>query len=257
MRWMLVTVATVSVLFWSGSALWAQDAPKKRGGPGQLFERLDKNGDGVITADEIPEERRAFFDKLLQRLDKNGDGKISRDELAQARGARRDGQRPRRGEGRPGRPGRGTDRPKRPGRGGDRPGRGGMMRHPLLLLLDANRDGKVTQEEMLAAFKKLDRNGDGVITASELPTPRFAGRGGRPRQFNPEMIVQRLMRMDKNGDGKLTKDEVPERMQRMIERADANGDGAVDKQELLKAFSRFQGRRPGQGRPQRRPEKKD
>jgi len=63
--------------------------------------------------------------------------------------------------------------------------------------------------------------------------------------------------MDKNGDGKLTKDEVPERMQRLIERADSNGDGAVDKQELLKAFSRFRARRPGQGRPQRRPEKKD
>ncbi len=250
MRWMLVTVAAVSVLVWSGSALWAQDAPKKRGGAGRLFERLDKNGDGVITADEFPEERRAFFDRLLQRVDKNGDGKISRDELAQARGPRRDGQQPRRGGGRPGRPGRGTDRP-------GRPGRGGMMPHPLMLLLDANRDGKVTQEEMVAAFKKLDRNGDGVITASELPTPRFAGRGVRPWQFNPEMVVQRLMRMDKNGDGKLSKDEVPEQMQRLIQRADANGDGAVDKQELLKRFSRFQGRPLGQGRPQRRPEKKD
>ena len=70
------------------------------------------------------------------------------------------------------------------------------------------------------------------------------------------------MSFDKNGDGKVSKDEMPERMQRILERADTNKDDALDKEEIEKLAERFSGRRgprrpgDGEGRPERprRPE---
>jgi collagen type III alpha len=58
---------------------------------------------------------------------------------------------------------------------------------------------------------------------------------------------------DRNGDGKLQRDELPERMQQIMERADTNGDGALDKAELDAMAARFRergaGGRPGFGGP--------
>lgn len=65
--------------------------------PALDFNQLDKNKDGKITPDELPEQMRGFFD----RLDADHDGVISRKELDEARkkfGARRRQQ----GEGSPG-----------------------------------------------------------------------------------------------------------------------------------------------------------
>ena len=53
----------------TGSALAQQGRP----GPEVLFKRLDKNGDGFISSDELPSERRPN----LKRIDTDGDGKIS------------------------------------------------------------------------------------------------------------------------------------------------------------------------------------
>lgn len=48
-------------------------AQQGRPDPEALFKRLDKNGDGFISSDELPEDRRAN----LKRIDTDGDGKIS------------------------------------------------------------------------------------------------------------------------------------------------------------------------------------
>ena len=58
-------------------------------------------------------------------------------------------------------------------------------------------------------------------------------------------LLGRLMENDKNGDGKLQKDELPERMQQVMERADTNGDGALDKAELDEMAARMRERGPG------------
>jgi hypothetical protein len=47
-------------------------------------------------------------------------------------------------------------------------------------------------------------------------------------------IVERIMAFDKNKDGKVTRDELPERMQFLIELGDTNKDGALDRDELKK-----------------------
>ncbi|SFI05293.1 HlyD family secretion protein [Planctomicrobium piriforme] len=51
------------------------------GGGGNFFARLDKNGDGQISADEAPDQMKSRF----AELDKNGDGKLSRDEMPAGR----------------------------------------------------------------------------------------------------------------------------------------------------------------------------
>ena len=39
--------------------------------PNAMFERLDQNGDGWVTEDEVPQERQRFFNLMMQRGDQN------------------------------------------------------------------------------------------------------------------------------------------------------------------------------------------
>jgi hypothetical protein len=59
--------------------------------------------------------------------------------------------------------------------------------------------------------------------------------------FGADFIVDRVLALDKNKDGKLTKDELPERMQTLIEKGDTNKDGALSKEEVTKLASSPQG----------------
>ena len=66
---------------------------------GRIVERLDRNGDGKIGKDEIPEG----MVERLKPLDANGDGFLTPEELDKMRrGDIRPGARPRPGEGRGG-----------------------------------------------------------------------------------------------------------------------------------------------------------
>ena len=70
--------------------------------------------------------------------------------------------------------------------------------------MDSDGDGRVSESEyvrwMLYAFDHMDRNGDGVLSADELP-------GGKGRAISREqqrqVIVQRFHKQDANGDGVL------------------------------------------------------
>ncbi|MGC4087214.1 MAG: hypothetical protein QM756_04780 [Polyangiaceae bacterium] len=92
--------------------------------------------------------------------------------------------------------------------------KGGMMR------ADANKDGKVTLAEALAAgnerFAKKDANKDGAITKDEVK-----GRAARL-----------LERADANKDGKVTRAEGEALVRDGFTRFDKNKDGAITKDEL-------------------------
>lgn len=136
-------------------------------------------------------------------------------------------------------------------------GREGMMRmppNPVVTALDTNSDGVIDEKEIAnapAALKKLDKNGDGKLSADELRPA--TNRPGAAAGTGAEQMVTRLMEFDKNGDGKLSKDELPERMAGLMQRADTDKDGVLTKDELRK-MAESQGRPAGAGggeRPQR------
>ena len=142
--------------------------------------------------------------------------------------------------------------------------------------IDANGDGKLTLEEMMPAGGAQGRGaqgrgaqgrgGQGRPGGAEGQAPgrrgqgQAPGRGGQGRPGGegqgagpgaPADFVARIMANDKNGDGKVDKEELPERMQRILERADANKDGALDKAEIEKMVEGFRNRPGGGDRPAR------
>lgn len=286
------------------SASQGQDAPVDTAA---LFQKLDKNGDGKLTADEIPGDQARFFARLVRKGDKNSDGALTREEFDQAS-----------------KPEERPNVPLAPGGGGDQ-GRGDARQR--FEMLDRNKNGKLTADELpepvrdrmkplfdrigkqeitleefmrfgqgpganfrpdpAELFKRLDTNGDGKLTKDEIPAElkeRFAGMferlkkneftkdefvqsmerlreamGGRP-MGNPEEMFARL---DTNGDGKLTIDEAPERMRPLVEaalrRAGKEREGSLSKEEFARNAAPRDGERrpegaPARGDAQRRPE---
>jgi Ca2+-binding EF-hand superfamily protein len=108
-------------------------------------------------------------------------------------------------------------------------------------VLDADGDGALSAEEIAnasIALLTLDQDGDGALSTEELRPPR------PPRG---QGFVDRVMSFDDDDDGQVTADEMPQRMQRLLERADTNDDGAIDQAEA-EAASLQKGRRPHRGR---------
>jgi EF hand domain-containing protein len=115
---------------------------------------FDKNKDGKLTKKEVPERLQGVF----ARADADKDGVLTADEIKKTAAAQPQptAMRPegRRGEG------------------------GGPPPDVLFLALDQDRDGALSADEIAAApaaLKKLDTNGDGMLSLNEV----FGGRGGR------------------------------------------------------------------------------
>lgn len=81
---------------WGGGNRRGGDGPPGEGAPGdgerrvrrdpaQFFAEADKNSDGKLTKDELPER----FGERMMRADANGDGALTKEELDQARRNRR------------------------------------------------------------------------------------------------------------------------------------------------------------------------
>ncbi|MBT7919595.1 MAG: hypothetical protein HN617_18850, partial [Planctomycetaceae bacterium] len=168
--------------------------------PADMIKRIkesDKNKDGKITKDELPEQMQRMF----PRIDTNQDGAIDREELAvmEKRMAQRGqgGQRP---EGQPGQRPEGQPGQRPEGQPGQRPqnpqGQGrGLPPLPVLQALDANHDGEISGDEIanaVKALKSLDKDGNGKLTMEELMPARGQrpggqpGQGGRPDGFRPD-----------------------------------------------------------------------
>ncbi len=142
---------------------------------------------------------------------------------------------------------RGQEPPRQGGPGGFGPPRG----FAIFQALDTDHDNTLSAAEIDAApavLKALDKNGDGTVTADEIPMPAGRGRGeGRGRGGSgvgdeapaapptPDDMAATLMAFDKNKDGKLTKAEVPERMQGIFDRVDTNHDGVLTVDEIKAA----------------------
>lgn len=229
----------VAGLWLVGSVTVGAEPPRGGRGPGrfagpggglpsvdQVFQHLDKNQDGKLTKEELP-ERMA---ERMQQADKDGDGAITKAELEAAR-QQWQGQGKAQGQGQ---------------------GPGGMPSvDQMFQRLDKNNDGQLTKEELPEGWGerllRADADGNGAVTKQELEAARQklaagAGRGG----FEPGQLFARA---DKNGDGKLTKDELPEPWAERLLRLDKDGDGAISKAELAEARPLQRPHQPGQRKP--------
>src|SRR6478672_8501621 len=113
--------------------------------------------------------------------------------------------------------------PQRPGGAGAPGGVPPFAGRVLFSALDTDHDNALNAAEIAAAatgLKQLDRNGDGNVTADELPAmPGGRGPGGRGRGGSgvggeapaeppsPEELATTLMAFDRNKDGRLAKSE--------------------------------------------------
>ena len=110
-------------------------------------------------------------------------------------------------------------------------GPGGMV--DRIMSWDTNADGIITRDEapdrMRDRFDRMDANGDGMLETDELENLSPPGRGRGGPGGDP---VARLLQFDNDGDGRLTRDELPARMERLLDRLDTNGDDVLDASEL-------------------------
>lgn len=134
-------------------------------GKGGMFEMLDKDKDGVLTAEEffagprmanMPEEQRQ---KFFARIDSDGDGKITAEEI---RNMQKESQEKHMRE---------LDTDKSGGLSYEEMSKGKFF-------------SKLPEEKRKQIFARMDTNGDGQITPEDKPKgprPHPAGRGGEDK----------------------------------------------------------------------------
>lgn len=93
--------------------------------------------------------------------------------------------------------------------------------------------GPISRADFLAGnkaqFAALDANHDGVVTKDELVAAMTARFGSAP----PQPIVDRIFAsLDTNGDGKATADEVEKHAEERFDKWDTNHDGTLSPEEI-------------------------
>ena len=178
-----------------------------------LVKRLmafDRNGDGVLTSDELPERMQS----LMAKADANHDGKLTPDEI------------------------RAYAKAQTGPLGRVQSGAQVTRMDPILNALDANHDGILSADEIAnapAALLTLDLNHDGQLTPDET----------RIRPTTPaDRAAHLLDEWDTNKDGKLSKAEAPDRIQAQFDQIDTNKDGFLDVGELTAYFASQPAQRP-------------
>lgn len=120
----------------------------------------------------------------------------------------------------------------------DRVGQGPAMGHmggmPSLAALDANKDGKVSKDEMTAyraaQTASVDANGDGKLSVDELAAMHLKKMTDAAKAMAQTMVD----RLDTDGDGMLSAAEMLGQPMPtdMFDRLDTNKDGFIDQAEL-------------------------
>lgn len=252
--------------------------------PGTLFDRLDTQHKGVLSADQISTENQGLFKRLLRLAGKPADGQLTRDEfIAQLKSiddpppavdstagssnsnAKSAGAQPKRAV-REFDPAKLFDRwdTKHTGKVSmsDVPEKGQRLFKFILRLAGKPADGSLNKEEFIAAAKELmARRSQGLAAkpAANSSAPNGApqnnpsasksngNQGPSLANFDVDTIVERVMKRSTRPDGKLTKSDLPPRMQTRFDKIDTNHDGLVSETELRSWLNKVKRRLAAQG----------
>ena len=242
----VLTLAAMALLFAGAVELRADDGQKAAD---DLFKKLDVNGDGKLTASEIPPQQRKFFERLVRMGDTDKNGELTREEFTRAMQQSEDPV---------------TDISKVGNLGGGLPARPKMDPKRIFQTLDKNKDGKLTRDELQgrpAIAGIFDRLGKEELTLEDISSalgnaPKLnakkaakkAAKKGALAQASPaadgsdsaEMsassengTLPAFFRMlDTNHDGRLSPEEFAKAGD-LFEKLDRNHDGFLDPKELM------------------------
>ena len=225
----------------------------------ELFDVLDKDGNGRIAAAEISEAQRPYFQRALRVSDHNEDGELSQAELAVAISD------PKPVEVSP----------------ASRFGSAAQANFDPSVF-DRNKDGYLTKEEipepLQVRFKQALDRGQGRVSLEALKAYRGTvvpassrGSSDRMQKDDDKSMTPKIRpstgttplagnkpagnkangaraaaaassasffdRLDANKDGKLTETEIPQRMRQSVRRFDRDNDKAINKTEFAEVMS--------------------
>jgi Ca2+-binding EF-hand superfamily protein len=230
--WSAITVL-FSTLFMAAATVAANATSA---GDAELFNRLDANHDGAITAGEVTSENRALFERLLRRADSNHDKSLSRAEFLSSLV--------------PSRP----ERPVETKESAVLP-QADAVRY-MLLKLDSNQNARIEKDEVPKQLRpifetlleRLDNDNDGQLDRRELSRsgPGLAQIAGRYVEREGIDVKTELAKLeksqgaaakrfdDKGGPQERLGD--PQQARQMFKELDANNDGYLDEKEMSEIF---------------------
>lgn len=185
-----------------------------------VFRVYDANGDGVLTAAEIPDAG------IFEKADRNGDGQVTREEFARFLGVKPAPEAP------PAKPEKKKDDGSKSDAAPIRAPRTVKERvADFFRRFDKNQDGKIQRDEFQAGeevFREHDRNRNDVLSEREVrryitATLREAKRRPRPDNF--------FDLFDRNRDDKVTRREY-DGPRDFFRSYDHDKDGVVTREEL-------------------------
>jgi Ca2+-binding EF-hand superfamily protein len=205
-------------------------------GDAELFNRLDANHDGAITAEEVTSENHTLFERLLRRADSNGDKSLSREEFLASLV--------------PSRPERAVE--------GKEPAnlpQADAVRY-MLLKLDANQNARIEKDEIPKQLRpvfemlleRVDNNSDGQLDRQELSRtgPGLAQIAGRYVEREKVDVKTELAKLEKSQGaaakrfddtgGPLERLADPLQARQMFKELDTNSDGYLSEKEVSEVF---------------------
>ena len=171
--------------------------------------RLDRNGDGNVSLDEVPGPMRERFEELLDRI---GQDSVPVDKVQAYLRGERPGTQP-------------ADRESEE-------------------MMDADKDRMKKDDPKVEPKSTSSKPSAGKSGTGKPGAEKSGAKKSGDRKRNPNSPMENagpaaiFKQLDRNSDGKLTGNEIPPRMQENIKAADTDNDGSISQSEMQSAFQR-------------------